>query len=239
MVQYSNELIPITGGSKSKDGAFGATESGGGQDFLPPLNTLINVTSLPKITNMHHTNVNSFMATMGQTIPSSFDLRNHQKTTEVRNQGQCGSCWAVSTATVINDHILALNPNKNPKISASYILTNYMIVPQSGQSSPANGCLGGSPAFLARMIANYGIGNECCSSYPPKLQKQHPNNNDNIPVNGTNQFPATAAKPSCSVAGNIELFYLDNTPSNNTTDLNKDLGYKGVMSAWGQWPGEE
>ena len=231
-IQYSNKSIPIgkTGKKITVPGTFGASAQEVDEiDYLPPLNTIINVTTLPPITKGHLNNVTSMMTATNQTIPKNFDMRNKGKTTTVRNQGFCGSCWAVSTATVVNDHVLAAQGGgKNaidPQISAGYILTNTQISPGK-YSSNMGGCLGGSPAKLAQWIGQNGCGNNCCIPY--QIFPKGNTTNDLI-------LPKTPyGGATCINSGIASLVFLNNSQSNDPNDV---TGYKGIRAVWGEWQG--
>jgi cathepsin F len=42
--------------------------------------------------------------TSNHTIPTSFDWREHGKVTPIKNQGNCGACWAFASTQVIESH---------------------------------------------------------------------------------------------------------------------------------------
>nr|CAH7730635.1 unnamed protein product [Callosobruchus chinensis] len=60
---------------------------------------------------------------LGQPIPEEFDARqkwsNCESIKEIRDQGNCGSCWAVSSASAMSDRICIHSSGKNQeRISA-------------------------------------------------------------------------------------------------------------------------
>lgn len=73
------------------------------------------------------------------------------------NQYLCGSCWAISTASVIGDaFVVAGLVNWRPEISTAWALTCY----------PQGRCDGGSPALLLQDIARgSGIPSKHCLDY--------------------------------------------------------------------------
>lgn len=73
------------------------------------------------------------------------------------NQYLCGSCWAISTASVIGDaFVVAGLVNWRPEISSTWALTCY----------PQGKCDGGSPALLLQDIArSSGIPSKHCLDY--------------------------------------------------------------------------
>ena len=94
--------------------------------------------------------------------PTSFDWRNHSGsdwTTPVKDQGQCGSCWAFSAVgvseAVIN--IASGNPNLDLDLSEQYLVTDCAL--------SAGACDGGSKSQALDYIRDYGIPDEGCLPY--------------------------------------------------------------------------
>ncbi|VDO86344.1 unnamed protein product [Soboliphyme baturini] len=61
-------------------------------------------------------------------LPKSFDARDHWPNCKyipfIRDQSNCGSCWAVSTASVMTDrHCIASSGRDQPYISDEYVLS--------------------------------------------------------------------------------------------------------------------
>jgi hypothetical protein len=87
----------------------------------------------------------------------NFDWRKHRILSEVRNQGTCGSCWAVATTTAVADHFAVRSFEKqSPKLSYTRSLICY-------SESP---CEGGNPAALLKMASESETGfvEEACIS---------------------------------------------------------------------------
>eukprot|EP01116_Phalansterium_solitarium_P005747 TRINITY_DN1770_c0_g1_i1.p1 TRINITY_DN1770_c0_g1~~TRINITY_DN1770_c0_g1_i1.p1 ORF type:complete len:443 (-),score=98.33 TRINITY_DN1770_c0_g1_i1:394-1722(-) len=87
--------------------------------------------------------------------PSSWDWRQKNAVTPVKDQGQCGSCWAFSaTETIESAWILAGNPQK-------------ILAPQQIVDCDTNdgGCNGGQPTSAFKYVQGAG-GQELESSYP-------------------------------------------------------------------------
>lgn len=76
--------------------------------------------------------------------------------TTPQNQGLCGSCWAVSSATCLSDtFVVSKRVKANPMISPTYILS---CLPQ-GQ------CNGGDPGKAVNDMENNGVSTNSCLDY--------------------------------------------------------------------------
>ncbi|GAV08897.1 hypothetical protein RvY_18523 [Ramazzottius varieornatus] len=111
-------------------------------------------------------------------IPKSFDARtrwpNCPSISEIRDQGSCGSCWALSTAEVATDRIcIASNGNKQTHISAEDLLSCCTF-------SCGSGCGGGYPDSAWDYYVSTGIvsggnfnSNEGCRPYTLPTCEHH------------------------------------------------------------------
>jgi len=96
-------------------------------------------------------------------LPNTFDWRNKDGgdwLTIVKNQGDCGSCWAFSVIGMIEAqyNIATNNPNFDPDLSEEYLVANC-----SG-SAKGGSCCGGRPDYALDSIKNNGTVDE--SSFP-------------------------------------------------------------------------
>ena len=53
-------------------------------------------------------------------LPREFDWRDHNAVTEVKNQGQCGSCWAFATTEMIESYV-QINTGTLPDLSTQQV----------------------------------------------------------------------------------------------------------------------
>jgi len=91
-------------------------------------------------------------------LPTKFDWRDRQVVTAVKDQGQCGSCWAFSVTETVE---------------SSYMLKNNITVDKMSPLAPQQlvdcddfdlGCNGGNPSFTYEYLELYGLEKE--SDYP-------------------------------------------------------------------------
>ena len=93
-------------------------------------------------------------------LPPTLDWRNYNGgnwVTPVRNQGNCGSCWAFAVAANLESSTLI--KNNTPGIDLD--LTEQILVSCSGAGS----CGGGWPASASDYIRNTGLPGESCYPY--------------------------------------------------------------------------
>jgi len=153
-----------------------AVQTGKSSDFiLPPLNTHIDFFKYTQSYSDQdhlelHLNYTSSTAIQTQVVlPEIYDWRYvypvDDSSTKAKkknimppdNQYLCGSCWAISTASVIGDaFVVAGLVQWRPEISTTWALTCY----------PQGRCDGGSPALLLQDIARgSGIPSKHCLDY--------------------------------------------------------------------------
>jgi len=91
----------------------------------------------------------------------------------IRNQGLCGSCWAVSTATCFSDRWAIANKISNPQFSPTFLLScafkyqkdepDFSNLPD--YAYPMQGCNGGYPSVAQDFISKVGISTDNCWNY--------------------------------------------------------------------------
>jgi len=91
-------------------------------------------------------------------LPTSFDWRAQGKITPVKDQGQCGSCWAFSTTGAMESAYAVKN-----NINATTVISEQAIVdcstgcaPEDGQSVCNQGCNGGWPWTALVDVMSFG-----------------------------------------------------------------------------------
>jgi hypothetical protein len=141
---------------------------------LPPLNTNINFLKYSQVySNQDHLDLHlsyqSSTIDVNTEIPETYDWRfiypiddksRKEKKKYIMppdNQYLCGSCWAISTASVIGDaFVVAGLVDWRPEISTVYSLICY----------PQGKCEGGNPALLLQEIARGdGVPSKHCLDY--------------------------------------------------------------------------
>jgi hypothetical protein len=85
-------------------------------------------------------------------LPTDFDWRSKLNAT-VYDQGACGSCWAISTVSAINDHYY-IKFGKRIKFSWKQAMNCY-------QKNP---CKGGNPAHFLKYLEKSKLVDESCNS---------------------------------------------------------------------------
>jgi C1A family cysteine protease len=105
--------------------------------------------------------VETFSPDVGILLPSSIDWRNNGGSfvTPVKNQGNCGSCWAFATTAALESKaMISFNtPGKPPNLSEQIVLS----------CSGAGDCGGGSLSTASTFLVNTGTNKEVY--YPYKV----------------------------------------------------------------------
>ena len=91
------------------------------------------------------------------TIPSSFDARTKWPSCKkpIRNQANCGSCWAFAAAETLTDNLCVLN-------KAPPVLSPQDLVSCDGRD---HGCHGGTLPSAWEYIDNHGLVSDACVPY--------------------------------------------------------------------------
>jgi C1A family cysteine protease len=105
------------------------------------------------------------MAVAGENrAPSSFDWRNYNGSnwvTSVKDQDQCGSCWAFAAAGTVeaSENILRNDPSYDLNLSEESLVANCPNIGSCG------GCTGGHSYCAISRMRDYGIVDEACMPY--------------------------------------------------------------------------
>ncbi|XP_007474772.1 procathepsin L-like [Monodelphis domestica] len=87
-------------------------------------------------------------------LPKSVDWRTHGYVTPIRNQGECGACWAFSTIGSLEGQLFR-------KTGRLVELSKQMLIDCSGYYT----CMGGSLTGALDFIRRYGVVSERCYPY--------------------------------------------------------------------------
>ena len=129
-------------------------------------------------------------------LPENFDLRNEypycNSLFEIRDQANCGSCWAVASVETMSDrHCIISKGVQKPILSASVVISCCSLC--------GKGCSGGLPyeAFIYWLGAGIPTGGEygdtqtCAPYFLPKC-------NHHLNDTGLPDCPPTTKEPSCN-----------------------------------------
>jgi len=135
-------------------------------------------------------------------LPDSVDWRNHDMVTPVKNQGQCGSCWAFSTTG-------ALEGQHSIQARELVSLSESNLVDCASSYGP-QGCHGGWQDDAYRyIVANGGIDTEASYPYTPQQQACR-FNAANVGANATGSYrlptgDEAALKKAVAIRGPIAV----------------------------------
>jgi len=95
-------------------------------------------------------------------LPSSVDWRDSGVVSEVKDQGQCGSCWSFATAETVESHY-AIATGMLPVLSEQQVLD---CTPNVANCGGTGGCGGGTPALgFDHIIFKGGLASEWTYPY--------------------------------------------------------------------------
>lgn len=196
--------------------------------ILAPMNTDIRYGALPKYT-LGSPSMIGVMAARPPP-PEKWDWRNEYNDDEKynkpeekltmkekkkliegpRSQEHCGSCWAISTASIISDLFVArAMVNYSPTLSTTYILSNY----------PQHQCGGGNPSKAFGDISHHGLASEHCVNYNWCKTNNICDPQDSDDHTGGKEFGSEEEKiqylnsqippPGCFYPENKKLYFVD------------------------------
>jgi hypothetical protein len=198
---------------------------------IPPLNAIGYLSNLtPYVADIHQTFragplPKTFNWCKTEDDDSSIVKAKKKLITKVPNQGSCGSCWAVSTASAISDRfIVAGKVDKNPEISPTYILKCYFTPnAQTLQTMIGNGCDGGNPGTLCKAIESGGVVTSNCIDYASFCNVETGCIKGSDPVSGGKKIDLNSALPPNCGCINAKVshhkFFIDNTTCLTSPDF--------------------
>ncbi len=163
-------------------------------------------------------------------VPSSFDWRNYQGAnwiTPVRDQRECGACWAFSAlaAAEASMNIESGNPNLDIDLSEQYLVSDC---------NPLGSCCGGDEYVALRYLRDYGVPDDGCMPYIDGVSCGCENSctGDCAYNNGLNICSDTTCSNRCTDWSSrlVKINGIERVPSDPTT-IKQYLIKKGPLAA--------
>ena len=152
--------------------------------IVKPLNIFSLGATLTRSSSPPAKDVRQSLADQQPSVPEEFDWTKQTKVKahmegNLINQGRCGSCWAIATATSLGDRYVVALSGQGYKIlkplSASVVLllSCDCLMPQNPMGTPATICKGGNveSALLTLQSDELEVTTEKCFPYPQKLMQ--------------------------------------------------------------------
>lgn len=145
-----------------------------------------------------------------ENLPKSVDWRTKGAVTTVKNQGQCGSCWAHAAVETI-ESFLQINTGELMELSVQQITS---CAPNVNHCGGNGGCEGSIPQLGFVYAQLYGLNSE--SQYPY--------------VSGKTQHTEQCHFSPHNVSAKVTLKGYEILPRNNMTAFMAHLAYKGPLA---------
>ncbi|CAD5223189.1 unnamed protein product [Bursaphelenchus okinawaensis] len=94
-------------------------------------------------------------------IPSAWDWRSHNGVTAIRNQGQCGCCYAFAATSAIESQ-MKIQKNETYNLSQQQAVSCTYNVAKYGDN---NGCSGGQSSGVFQLAIDSGLGKQADFTY--------------------------------------------------------------------------
>nr|AAX34043.1 Sui m 1 allergen [Suidasia medanensis] len=184
-------------------------------------------------------------------LPAAFDWR-QQWNTAVRNQGQCGSCWAFATAATVEAQY-AIRKNVHVTLSEQQ-LVDCDHRPFQGQYED-HGCQGGNPIIAYAYVQQTGLVEEsaypyqardgqCQSSTVNGHQRYHVSAGRELPFNATdetimNSLHQIGPMAVLIFASDNEFRFYRNGVIQNLRPNSRQINHAVTLVGWGTEDGQD
>lgn len=140
-------------------GRYRAPSSGPGKigiNYLPPMNAMQPVVPGAKVLTLDE--VRKLRG--AKSLPTNFNWMNQNAGISTPgNQGQCGCCYAYSSATALADRWAIATKSMAPQLS---VLESCSCIPPDPQGNATTCCEGGNPYFVGKFYESTGVTLDSC-----------------------------------------------------------------------------
>jgi cathepsin L len=162
--------------------------------YKPSRNGLHRMTALQTTSNLRSKSALKTKARSNQTMKFETDFSWDLNGMPIRQQGNCGSCWAISSVEAVEAQLL--KDGKNVRVSAQALVD---CVPNPKHCGGTGGCDGATGELALQYMMDHGIPLESEVEYSAATQSCENTNpsgqwssNKRVTLSGWNQLPPTS-----------------------------------------------